>query len=153
MIKAYSILTIVLFFTLFPLTSQKIITSNESGYGIGDTATDFSLKNIDDTFVSMADYKNSKGFIVIFTCNTCPYSVANEDRIIALDRKYKVLGYPVIAINPNNPEISPGDSFELMKVRASKKDFTFPYLFDEDQTVFPQYGAKRTPHEIGRAHV
>ncbi len=116
------------------------------GYAIGDVATDFKLKNIDDSMVSLADYEDSKGFIVIFTCNHCPYSVAYEDRIIALDKKYKTKGYPVVAINPNNPKAYPTDSFDNMKVRAKEKGFTFPYLFDDGQTIYPQYGATKTPH-------
>ena len=116
------------------------------GYEVGDYATDFSLMNIDDQKVSMADYDDAKGFIVIFTCNHCPYSVAYEDRIVALDGKYKSLGYPVIAINPNDPEKMEDDSFENMKIRAAEKGFTFPYLMDEGQEIFPQYGATKTPH-------
>ena len=118
----------------------------DDGYNIGDVATDFSLKNIDGSMVSLSDYKNAKGFLVIFTCNTCPYAVAYEDRIIALDAKYKPQGVPVIAINPNNPDVQPGDSFEAMKKRAAKKGFTFPYLLDEGQKIYPKYGATRTPH-------
>jgi peroxiredoxin len=117
-----------------------------SGYGIGDLATDFSLKNIDDQMVSLKDYQDAKGFIVTFTCNHCPFSVAYEDRITALDKKYKSLGYPVIAINPNNPVTYPSDSFEAMKVRAKEKGFTFPYLLDDGQKIYPQYGATKTPH-------
>lgn len=123
-------------------TLERFIVS----YTIGDKAEDFSLKNVDGKMVSLADYKDAKGFIVIFTCNTCPYSVANEDRIIELDKKYKSKGFPVVAINPNNPEVSSGDSFELMKKRADEKGFTFPYLLDEGQEVFPKYGATKTPH-------
>lgn len=116
------------------------------GYNIGDIATDFKLKNVDGTMVSLSDYKEVKGFIIVFTCNHCPYSVANEDRIIALDKKYKAKGFPVIAINPNNPEKYKADSYENMKVRAKEKGFTFPYLFDDGQKIFPQYGATKTPH-------
>jgi peroxiredoxin len=83
---------------------------------------------------------------VIFTCNHCPYAKAYEDRIIALDKKYKEKGYPVIAINPNDPEVQPEDSFENMQVRAKEKGFTFPYLFDAKQEVYPAYGATKTPH-------
>ncbi|GAB1307661.1 hypothetical protein KH5_03440 [Urechidicola sp. KH5] len=117
-----------------------------AGYKIGDIATDFKLLNIDDTTVSMSDFTDAKGFIVVFTCNSCPYSVVYEDRIIALDKKYKELGFPVIAINPNNPEKSPKDDVAGMKVRAKEKGFTFPYLFDEGQRIYPLYGATRTPH-------
>ena len=116
------------------------------GYAVGDIATDFSLKNIDGNNVALADYDEAKGFIVIFTCNHCPYSVAYEDRIIALDQKYKALGFPVIAINPNDPVANEEDGFEEMVVRAKEKGFTFPYLFDEGQLIYPQYGATRTPH-------
>ncbi len=126
--------------------NEEDIVLAESGYSVGDMATDFSLKNIDDQMVSLSDYDEAKGFIVIFTCNHCPFSVAYEDRIIALDKKYKEQGYPVIAINPNDPEVNPDDSFELMKERASEKGFTFPYLFDEGQEIYPQYGATKTPH-------
>lgn len=125
---------------------EKETTATAKGYAIGDVATDFSLKNIDDKMISLSDYSNAKGYIVIFTCNHCPFSVAYEDRIIALDKKYKELGYPVIAINPNNPSSYPDDSFENMKVRAKEKGFTFPYLFDDGQKIYPQYGATKTPH-------
>ncbi len=116
------------------------------GYEVGDVATDFKLKNVDGKMVSLSDYPDAKGFIVIFTCNHCPYSVAYEDRIIEMDKEYKEKGYPVIAINPNDPEQYPTDSYEAMKVRAKEKNFTFPYLFDEGQKIYPQYGATRTPH-------
>lgn len=118
----------------------------DKGYKVGDIATDFKLKNIDDSIVSLTDYQGAKGFIVIFTCNHCPYSVAYEDRIIALDLEFKDKGYPVIAINPNNPKLYEADSFDNMKIRAKEKGFTFPYLIDADQTIFPQYGATKTPH-------
>ena len=131
---------------VFATVTAFTLKNTSEGYKIGDTATDFSLKNIDNKRVSLADYDNAKGFIVIFTCNHCPYSVAYEDRIIDLDKKYKSKGYPVIAINPNNPEISKGDDFVSMQQRAKDKGFTFPYLFDDGQKIFPQYGATRTPH-------
>ena len=124
----------------------KKTSENTLGYNIGDVATDFSLKNIDNSYVSLKDYPNAKGYIVIFTCNHCPFSVAYEDRIIALDKQFKTKGYPVIAINPNNPKSYPDDSFENMIVRAKEKGFTFPYLVDEGQKIYPQYGATKTPH-------
>ncbi|NOQ71870.1 MAG: redoxin domain-containing protein [Crocinitomix sp.] len=126
------------------MTSNEI--NAERGYAVGDYAIDFSLMNIDDQMVSLSDYDEVKGFIVIFTCNHCPYAVAYEDRIVALDALYKTQGYPVIAINPNNPDVMEEDSFENMKIRAAEKGFTFPYLLDDGQKVFPQYGAKKTPH-------
>lgn len=116
------------------------------GYQVGDIATDFKLENIDGKMVSMADFKDAKGFIIVFTCNTCPFSVAYEDRIEALNKKYADKGYPVIAIMPNNTEVKPGDKMEAMQERAKEKGFTFPYLMDEGQKIYPQYGATKTPH-------
>ena len=94
---------------------------------VGDTAPDFALKNIDGKTVSLADYTNAKGYVVIFTCNTCPYAVMYEQRIIELHDKYAAKGYPVIAINPNDPDVKPGDSFEKMQQRAAAKEFPFIY--------------------------
>ncbi len=122
------------------------LTTSAGGYKINDEAMDFALKNVDGRPVSLKDYKQAKGFIVIFTCNHCPFSKAYEDRIISLDKKYAALGYPVIAINPNDPVRQPEDSYEKMIVRAREKGFTFPYLHDESQEITKTYGATRTPH-------
>jgi peroxiredoxin len=137
---------IVCVLAVFAVATAFTLATDKGGYKVGDTATDFTLENVDGKMVSLADYKEAKGFIVVFTCNHCPYSVAYEDRIIALDKKYKSKGYPVIAINPNDPAAQPEDSKELMKKRAKEKGFTFPYLFDKGQKIYPQYGATRTPH-------
>lgn len=137
---------IILLLVVVGLTAAFTLKTVESGYNIGDKVEGFSLKNIDDKMVSLSSFDEAKGFVIIFTCNTCPYSVANEDRIIALDEKYKSKGFPVIAINPNDPAAVSGDSFEKMKVRANRKGFTFPYLFDEGQKIYPKFGATKTPH-------
>jgi peroxiredoxin len=118
--------------------------------GVGDEAPDFELKSVDGKMYSLTTMKDAngnapKGYIVIFTCNTCPFAVASEQRIIDLHNKYSPLGYPVLAIQPNDPAAQPGDSFEAMQERAKELGFTFPYLFDEGQKVYPQYGATRTP--------
>lgn len=129
---------------------NKVTTKNHvsvaKGYEVGDAAADFKLKNIDGKMVSLSDFKNAKGFIVVFTCNHCPYAKKYEDRIIELDKKYKGLGYPVIAINPNDPKVQPEDGYQEMIDRAKQKGFTFPYLMDEGQKIYPQYGATKTPH-------
>lgn len=116
------------------------------GYKPGDYATSFSLKNVDGKMVSPEQYKNAKGFIVVFTCNHCPYAKLYEDRIIELHNKYADKGYPVIAINPNDAKMQPEDSFENMQKRAKEKSFPFPYLHDDTQKVTTTYGATRTPH-------
>ena len=122
------------------------INPGTGGYKPGDVATDFRLKNVDGKLVSLSDFKNAKGYIIIFTCNHCPYAKLYEERIKSLHAKFAKLGFPVIAINPNDPLVEAEDSFENMKLRAKEKDFKFPYLIDEGQKVFPVYGATKTPH-------
>lgn len=136
--KKFGILTL--------LTVILMSFTNTSGYQPGDKATDFKLKSVDGKMYSMSDYKDAKGFIVVFTCNHCPFAVKYEDRVIELAKKYKSKEYVLLAINPNDPAAAPDDSFDKMKVRAKEKGFTFPYLFDEGQKIFPQYGATKTPH-------
>lgn len=117
-----------------------------SGYKVGDKATDFKLKNVDSKTVSLTNYKNVKGYIVVFTCNHCPYAQAYESRIMALDKMYASKGYPVIAISPNDPVGEPQDSYANMQKRAAEKKYTFPYLIDETQDITRAYGATATPH-------
>ena len=124
------------------LLSSFILRPVADGYKVGDKAVDFKLKNIDGKMVSLADNKAAKGYIVVFTCNTCPYAKAYESRIIALNAKYASQGYPVVAINPNDPAVAPGDSYAEMQT----KKYAFPYLLDESQQVAKAYGATRTPH-------
>lgn len=112
----------------------------------GAQAPDFNLKGVDGQMVSLAGNTQAKGYIVIFTCNHCPYSVKYEERIMALDAKYRALGYPVIAINSNDAQQYPADSYENMQVRARERGFTFPYVYDETQATARAYGASKTPH-------
>lgn len=133
-------------FLILPLLMFAFGLIAQTSYQVGDKVEDFNLKNIDGKMVSMANGEDVKGYILIFTCNHCPYSKMYEDRIITLDSKFKAMGFPVIAINPNDPERQPEDSFEKMIVRAEEKGFTFPYVFDETQEVAKAFGATRTPH-------
>jgi peroxiredoxin len=114
---------------------------------VGKAAPTFDLKNIDGKNVSLKDVlHDNKGAIIVFTCNHCPYSVKYEDRIIALDEQFKAKGYPVIAINPNDPLTYKEDNWQNMKKRAKDKGFSFPYLVDETQEIAKAYAATRTPH-------
>ena len=134
---------ITLSFALIMLSFSLLLAG---GYKVGDKASDFKLENIDGKFVSLSDYPDAKGFVVVFTCNGCPYAKAYQDRIVDLDKKYKSQGYPVIAINPNDTGIKPEDDLAGMKNRAEEKGYTFPYLKDANYEVFKEYGATRTPH-------
>jgi len=128
------------------ILSTVLLSFSPTGYQIGDSVKDFSLKNVDGKMISMSNYKDAKGFIVVFTCNHCPYAKAYESRIMALDKKYASKGYPVLAINPNDPNTVEEDSFENMVARSKEKNYSFPYLFDESQDIAHAFGATRTPH-------
>lgn len=121
-----------------------------AGLQIGDTAPDFNLKGTDGEMHSLATLKDAngeapKGYVVTFTCNTCPYAKMYEDRLVALNTKTSAMGYPVIAIQPNDTEIKPDDDLAAMTQRAADKGFNFPYVIDTEQSVYPQYGASKTP--------
>jgi peroxiredoxin len=134
----------VLFF--FLAAALAAFAPAKNGYEVGDRVADFKLKNVDGKMVSLADFKSAKGFIVVFDCNTCPVSKAYNERIQALNDKYASKGYPLIAINPNSPDVSSGDSYEGMVKYAKKKGYQFPYLYDESQSVVRQFGPTNTPH-------
>jgi len=129
----------------FMFNAHEVVKS-AGGYAIGDKTENFSLKNIDSKMVSLADYKDEKGAIVIFTCNSCPYAKMYEDRIIQLHKDYASKGFPVIAIMPNDVSIKPEDSFSEMKKRAIEKSYGFPYVIDETQDIARKFGATKTPH-------
>ncbi len=135
------ILAILLFFSV-----SIFSIAQTTGYQPGDKAIDFSLKNIDGKNVSLKNYADAKGYIIVFTCNHCPYAKAYEGRIEELNKKYASKGYPVIAINPNDPVAYPEDSYQNMQKNAAEKHFTFPYLLDETQNIAKAYGALKTPH-------
>ncbi|CCH54387.1 alkyl hydroperoxide reductase/thiol specific antioxidant/Mal allergen [Fibrisoma limi BUZ 3] len=125
------------------LMSMRFVSD---GYKVGDTVADFKLKNVDGKAVSLADRKDVKGYIIAFTCNTCPVAKAYESRIIALNEQFAPKGYPVVAIQSNDEQRSPGDSYGAMQQRARGKSYGFPYLHDETQAVAKAFGATNTPH-------
>jgi len=117
-----------------------------NGYQVGDAVADFKLKNVDGKMVSLADFKDAKGFIVIFDCNTCPMSRAYNSRIIALNKKYASQGFPVVLINPNSAEVVAEESFDAMQKHAKEHGYDFPYLYDQSQEVVRKFNPTNTPH-------
>lgn len=118
----------------------------KNGYEVGDVVADFKLKNVDGKMISLSDYKDAKGFIVIFDCNTCPMSRAYNSRIIDLHKKYASQGFPVVLINPNSAEIVAEESFEKMKEHAKEHNYDFPYLYDDSQETVRKFNPTNTPH-------
>lgn len=128
------------------ILSLFLFTELQAQYKVGDVVSDFSLKNVDNKNVSLARFPSAKGFIVVFTCNSCPVAQKYEKRIEQLDKEFSSKAYPVIAISSNDTKINPGDSFEEMQKKAKNEAYTFPYLYDESQEVAKRFGATNTPH-------
>jgi peroxiredoxin len=110
---------------------------------IGDAAPTWSdLVGTDDKKHDLAEFKDAKVVVMIFTCNHCPVAQANEDRLIALQKKYEAQGIKIIAIGCNNID---ADKLPAMKQRAAEKGYNFAYLHDPSQAVGRAYGASVTP--------
>ena len=113
---------------------------------IGKAGPRFNLKGVDGDMHSIDDYSDSEVLIVVFTCNHCPTAIQYEDRLIQLQKDYADRDVRLVAINPNETDGHPSDSYEHMIQRAKDKGFNFPYLRDETQDIARAYGALRTPH-------
>jgi peroxiredoxin len=113
---------------------------------LGQPAVDFSLPGVDGKTYSLASFKDAKILVVTFSCNHCPYVVGSEDRLNRFYADYAPRGVAMVAINSNETEGHPGDSFDNMVQRAKDKAFKFAYVRDDSQKVALGYGALRTPH-------
>lgn len=112
---------------------------------LGWQASDFSLKGIDDKVYKLVEIKPKIGILIVFTCNHCPYAQAAWPLLVKLYEKYYKKGIEFVAINPNDEESYPEDSFEKMKKKAKEWQIVFPYLRDETQEVAKAYQAQCTP--------
>ena len=111
---------------------------------IGDPAPQWTgIAGTDDKPHSLADFKDAKAVVVVFTCNHCPVAQAYQDRLVALQKDYKDKGVQVIAICVNKEA---ADDLAAMKKRAESAGFNFPYLSDPTQQAGRNYGATCTPH-------
>ena len=108
-------------------------------------APDFALPGVDGRTRSLADYAGADVLVLVQSCNHCPYVLAWEDRLNAIQREYADRGVTIVAFNSNDPTTHPGDSFENMVEHAREKDYAVDYLHDEDQSLARALGAERTP--------
>ena len=113
---------------------------------LGERAPDFALKAVDGKTYTLSDFSSAKALVVVFSCNHCPYVVAYEDRMIAIQADFLNKGARLAVINANDSAKYPEDGFEAMAKRAEQKGFNFPYLRDDTQAVARAYGATHTPH-------
>lgn len=107
--------------------------------------SDFKLRNVDNQFLKLSDYSDAKGFVVVFTCNHCPFAKLYPQRLNAMNEKYKALGVPLIAINSMDTLVYEDESFVLMQEKAKTEHLNFPYLYDPKQSVGKNFGAEHTP--------
>lgn len=112
---------------------------------LGSKAPDFSLLATDGSTVSLADFSQAKALVVLFICNHCPYVIHIAPSLAKLAKEYQEKGVAFVAINSNDTDAYPADSFANMKLEREKRNYTFSYLFDETQAVAQRYGAACTP--------
>ncbi len=124
---------------------MALITEPQQTYQIGDQAIDFLLYGTDEKEYSLGDFEEAKVLVIVFTCNHCPYAQAYMPRLIKLQKDFAEKGVQFVAINPNDAEKYPDDSFDEMKEWVKKWGLNFPYLVDEIQDVAAAYKAVCTP--------
>jgi peroxiredoxin len=129
------------FFTAFSLQSFRADSTTDATKVIHD----FHLKNVDGKMVSLSDYKEAKGFIIIFTCNHCPFAKLYSKRMNDLYTRFSKLNVPLLAINSMDTLVYEEESFALMIQKAKKDKFKFPYLQDNTQEIGQAFGAEHTP--------
>ncbi len=113
---------------------------------LGTVAPDFNLPDtVTDKNIGLKDIESTKGTVIMFICNHCPYVIHIQDEIANMAREYSEKGISFVAISSNDVENYPADSPEKMKERAKELDFNFPYLYDETQEVAKAYMAACTP--------
>jgi hypothetical protein len=112
---------------------------------IGKKIPDFQLRNIDQTMVSLSKIKNAKGYIIVFTCNHCPFAKLYTKRLNALNQHYQPMRVPLIAINSMDSLIYREESFSMMQKKARSEKYNFSYLQDASQSVGKIFDAKHTP--------
>ena len=115
----------------------------------GEKIKDFSLVSTDNKKLNLSDIKGSKGTLIMFICNHCPYVQAIIKEAVKIANEIKKIGIHTVAIMSNDVENYPEDSFENMKLFSKKYNFTFPYLIDETQDVAKSFGAVCTPDFFG----
>ncbi len=115
----------------------------------GWKAPDFSLPATDGETYRLSDLRGTKGTLIVFMCNHCPYVVAVIDRIERDARALRELGMNTVGICANDAEAYPADSFENMGKFAAEHRLSFPYLHDETQSVARAYDAVCTPDFFG----
>jgi len=148
--------SILILFSFGFVNHSYVFADDHPTLAIGSNAPDFNLKGVDGKMYSLSSFKDAKILVIVFTCDHCPTAQAYENRLIQLTKEYMPKAVAVVAIMPNDPKsvqlselgyTDLGDTYEEMKLRAKRKHFNFPYLYDgETETVANAYGPVATPH-------
>lgn len=140
----FSIVTLVILSINLSAQSEKNTANREAvtGIQISDTVEDFTLTSTTGDRISLSQYDDAKGYIVVFTSNVCPFAIANEERLIEIHNETGPKGYPVIAINSNGGQ---EENLEAMKSKVDDINIPFAYLKD-DSSLYEKFGAIKTPH-------
>jgi peroxiredoxin len=117
----------------------------QTGISIGERAQEFDLPDTEGARHRLEDVDGATATVIVFTCNHCPYALAWHERLVAVGRDYADRGVRFLAINSNDAQRYPADSYEAMQERVRKEQWPFPYLHDESQEVARAFGAKVTP--------
>ena len=139
------VLCLIVLYSFSTLTRKGRTASDTLSLSVGGLITDFSLRNVDNTDISLSQFKEAKGFIIVFTCNHCPFAKLYGQRYNDLNKKYKPLGVPLLAINSMDSLVYAEESFEKMQEKAAAEKFNFPYLQDGSQCVGQNFNAEHTP--------
>lgn len=127
------------------LPSNKVLV-DELPIGSKAPMTDVEVKDVSGKMLTLSEVAKENGLLVNFSCNTCPWVAAWEDRYNPIAELAKENGIGVIALNPNAAIRDDGESLQDMKERANKSNYQFYYALDENAKIAEAFGATRTPH-------
>ncbi|MFN8243820.1 MAG: thioredoxin family protein [Ferruginibacter sp.] len=106
---------------------------------------DLKMKDVSGKEVAMKDAKKANGLLVMFSCNTCPYVIKNQERTLAIARYAEKNNIGVILLNSNEAQRDDADSYEAMKTYAAQQQYKWNYVLDKNNEVADAFGANRTP--------
>jgi glutathione peroxidase-family protein len=134
------------FISLILIGCLTILSAKELDLGSILPLGDIKMADISGKDISLNDAKGKNGLLVIFSCNTCPWVIAWEDRYVELAETYKDKGVGIVAINSNEKQFETVDSMEEMQAHAKEQGYNFYYTMDNGSKLASEFGATRTPH-------
>lgn len=134
-----------LFFSLLLLSTAAWASAQSLALGSPLPLGDVKMKDISGKEVSINEAKQSNGVLVMFSCNTCPYVIKNQQRTLEVAKYAKQNNIGIILLNSNEATRSSDDSYDAMKQYAEKQGYDFYYSIDQDSKIADAFGATRTP--------